>query len=386
MAHATFDVIVVGAGTMGAATCYELARRGVRVLGLERFDIPHSRGAHHGFSRLIRLAYFEHPDYVTLLARAYDNWERLERDTGEPTVFLTGGLYLGREDSELVAGSLRAARAYDLPHEMLDHAAVRQRFGQFHVPADMVGFFEMKAGFVSPARAMRGYVDQALRHGAELHGHEPVIDWDAKPSRVTVRTHRGTYEAGHVVFCGGAWTDQLVRDLGVPLTVTRQVLGWVWPRQPDAFALGRFPVWALDANPAGAFRGIHYGFPMVKQEPGLKIALHYPAETTDPDAVRRDVQPGDEATFRPMLASLLPEGDGPLLAVRTCLYTNSPDGHFIIDRHPAYGNVTVACGFSGHGFKFASVVGEVLADLAADGATTLPIGFLGLDRFGGAGA
>ncbi len=376
-----YDVIVVGVGTMGAATCYELARRGKRVLGLEQFDIPHTRGAHHGFSRLIRLAYFEHPDYVALLRRAYENWERLQSLTDQRLLFITGGVYIGLLDSELVAGSFRAAQEHDLPHELLDHAALRRRFPQFHVAKEMVGFYESQAGFVSPTDVMGTYVNQALRHGAELHGHEPIIGWEATDSHVVVRTSHAEYEAGRVVFCGGAWSAQLVRDLGVTLTVTRQVMGWVAPLRPELYELGRFPVWALDENRAGAFAGIHYGFPMTSREPGLKIALHNPAQPVDPDNVERLPIEGDEATFRPILRSLLPEANGPLLAIRTCLYTNSPDGHFIIDRHPKHENVILACGFSGHGFKFASVIGEALADLASDGDTRLPIGFLGLQRF-----
>ena len=194
-------------------------------------------------------------------------------------------------------------------------------------------------------------------------------------------TRRGTYHADKVVFSGGAWSSQLVRDLGVELVVTRQVLGWVWPRKPELFKLGTLPVWMIDASADGAY----YGFPMITLSPGLKLAWHGDLQPTDPNRVERNILPGDEATFRPGLERFIPLANGPVLAMRTCLYTNTPDQHFIIDHHPAHDRVVVAAGFSGHGFKFASVIGEVMADLATSGRTDLPIGFLGLSRFGKTG-
>lgn len=383
MSH-RYDVIVVGVGTMGASACWQLARRGARVLGLEQFDIPHAFGSASGFSRMIRLAYFEHPDYVALLRRAYDLWDQIERDSGQKVLHITGGLYLGRPDSELVGGSLGAAQKYELPHEMLDRAQLASRYAMFHLPDDFVGFFEKKAGFVIADRAVAVFADQALRHGAELRGREAVTGWRATSAGVQVQTQHASYEAKHAIFCGGAWSDRLVRDLGVKLIVTRQVLGWVWPRRPELFALGRFPVFAIDPALRGEFVGVYYGFPMMPDitgGPGFKIALHYPGAPTDPDSVERGALDGDVETFAPALRQYLPDADGPLLSLRTCLYTNSPDSHFIIDRHPAHANVTLACGFSGHGFKFASAIGEALADLAMHGRTELPIGFLSLKRF-----
>jgi sarcosine oxidase len=371
----TYDVIVIGVGTMGAAACCHLARRGARVLGLERFSIPHARGAHHGHSRVIRMAYFEHPDYVPLLGRAYHNWRQLERDSGQRILYQTGGLYLGRPDSEAIAGSLGAMKQHGLEHEELTRRQVLERFPMFRVPEGFVGLWEPVTGFVLPEQAVSSFAMQALEHGAELHGQEPVLDWS--PDGV-VRTSRGVYHGKQLVFCGGAWTNRLVQDLGVPLVVTRQVLGWVWPRNPELFALGRLPVWMIETGAGGQ----HYGFPMMPDRPGLKLALHLPASPTDPDAVVREPLPGDEATFRPVLRDFIPQADGPLLSLETCLYTNSPDSHFIIDRHPRHANVTLACGFSGHGFKFASVVGEVLADLALVGRTSLPISLFSLRRFG----
>jgi sarcosine oxidase len=373
-----FDVIVVGVGAMGSSACFELARRGVRVLGIERFDIPHALGSSHGQSRMIRMAYYEHPDYVPLLRRAYERWHELEQISGQKLLYLTGGVYIGPETGELVGGSLRSAREHGLSHELLDTAELRRRYPQFQVPQDWVALHEPNAGFLLPERVIATYAAAALRVGAQLHGRERVMEWKADERGVLVRTDRADYRADHLIFCGGPWASALIGDLGVKLTVTRQVLAWVWPRQPGQFALGRLPVWAIDHLDGT----LHYGFPMMEDVPGFKVAHHGPGTATDADQVARDPQPGDEDTFRPVLREMIPAADGPLLSMKVCLYTNSPDGHFIIDRHPHHPRSTIACGFSGHGFKFASVVGEILADFAMEGSTKLPAQFLQLSRLG----
>jgi sarcosine oxidase len=260
---------------------------------------------------------------------------------------------------------------------LLDAAELRRRFPQFHVPQDWVVVQEPAAGFLLPERVISAYTSAALRAGAELHGRERVVEWSAGDRDVVVRTDRAEYAARHLIFCGGPWSGCLIRDMGVQLVVTRQVLAWVWPREPEQFALGKLPVWAIDRLDGT----LHYGFPMMDDVPGFKVAHHGPGAATDPDCVARDPQPGDEETFRPILRLMMPAADGPVLSMKVCLYTNSPDGHFIIDRHPLHERVTIACGFSGHGFKFASVVGEILADLAMSGSTRLPAQFLQLRRF-----
>lgn len=362
---------------MGSSCCFQLARRGIRVLGLEQFDIPHALGSSHGASRMIRLAYYEHPDYVPLLRRAYELWDELQAICGQKLLYRTGGLYMGPPKGEIVGGSLRAAREHQLPHEVLDRDQIHGRFPQFQIPDQWVGLFEPEAGFLLPERVIAAYAQAALRAGAELQGREIVVDWNADLNGVLVRTNKGEYHAAHLIFCGGPWSGKLVRDLGVELTITRQVLGWVWPREPELFSLGRLPVWATDCGDGT----VHYGFPMMDDVPGFKVAHHSPGPATDPDRVAREPQPGDEETFRPVLRTMIPSADGPLLSMKVCLYTNSPDSHFIIDCHPHHERVTVACGFSGHGFKFASVIGEILADLAMQGSTKLPAQFLGLSRF-----
>jgi sarcosine oxidase len=373
-----FDVIVIGVGGMGSAACFHLARRGARVLGIERFNIPHDRGSSHGFSRMIRMAYYEHADYVPLLRRAWKLWEDLENETGQKILHATGGVYIGPRGSAFVERSRESAEQHGLPHQMLDATQLAAKCPQFFVPADYVALHETFAGLVIPERAISAHVDLAMKFGAEIHGNEQVLDWSEDVGGVTVRTDRGSYAADQLIVCGGAWSDRVVRDLGVALVVTRQVLGWVQPKRPRMFELGSMPVWAIDHLDGT----IHYGFPMLPDNPGVKVAHHWRGPRVDPDTIARDPQPGDEADFRGVLSRFIPEADGPLLSIRTCLYTNSPDGHFIIDRLPGHARVTVACGFSGHGFKFATVVGEALAELAMQGRSELPIGFLSFGRFG----
>jgi sarcosine oxidase len=371
-----FDAIVIGLGAMGASAACQLAARGARVLGLEQFDIPHALGSSHGFSRMTRMAYFEHPDYVMLLRSANRLWHRLESEGGQKLIYLTGGLYLGPAGGELVGGSLAAAKMHGLAHELIELDELRRRFPQFHVPENFVGFLDREAGFILPEKAIATFAGLALRRGAQLHGREPVLDWSADSAGVSVVTPRGTYRAATAIFCGGAWSERLVRGLGIPLRVTRQVMGWVWPKQPAMFELTRLPVWAVDHLDGT----IHYGFPMLPDSPGLKLAHHAPAQAADPTTVDRQITDADERTIRPFLQRFIPDADGPLLSMRVCLYTNSPDQHFLIDHHPENRNVVFACGFSGHGFKFAPVIGAALADLALTGKTTHPIKFLGCQR------
>lgn len=385
----TSDVIVIGVGSMGAATCWRLAARRVRVVGLEQFSIPHALGSQHGGSRMIRLAYFEHPDYVALLRKAYALWDQLALETGAAVLHRTGGLYLGRPDGALVGGSLRAAREHGLDHELLSARDVAMRFPQFRLPDDAAALWEPEAGYLVPEAAVAACAARALALGAELRAHERVVEWRVVPGGVEVRTDRAHYAAARLVITAGPWAARVVGSLGVPLRVTRQVVGWYAPRRPEQFTADRFPCWALDPAPASAYRGLCYGFPLSLPASGmlgLKAAWHAPGQDADPDTVDRAIHTDDLADVEATLAEYLPDAVGPLLAARVCLYTNSPDGHFLLDHLPSPGDagpprVALAAGFSGHGFKFASVVGEALAELALDGRSTLPIGFLSLRRF-----
>ncbi|MEM9252376.1 MAG: N-methyl-L-tryptophan oxidase [Planctomycetota bacterium] len=393
-----WDVIVIGVGSMGASACYQLARRGASVLGLEQMDTaPHELGAHHGHSRMFRLSYFEHADYVPLLRRAFDGWRELEQASGQRLMYTTGGVWAGRPDDPLVAGSLDAARRHGLEHEALSRPQLAERYPQLMIADDWSGLFEPKAGLIVPERAVSACVRLAEEHGARIITGQAVTDVAEDGALMRVATSDAAYSAKHVVFTAGAWT----RDIGVPLTVTRQVMGWVRPVHPDRLTPDALPCVALATAPGS----VHYGFPLIAPSgpsdptdadapalddpgvppPGLfKFAHHYQGPTTTPHTVDRQPKPDDADDFLPALQRFLPDAAGEVADVRICLYANSPDGHFIIDRHPRYapGKTTLACGFSGHGFKFVSVMGEVIADLALDGRTDQPIGFLGLSRFG----
>ena len=361
---------------MGVSTTLALANRGVRVLAMDKHSIPNTMGSSHGHSRAIRMGYYEHPDYVPLLRRAYDLWHQWEAASECQLLHMTSGLYMGAADSDLVSGSIRAAREHGLQHEVLSRDEIALRYPQFNLPDDFVAMHEAAAGLLLPELAISTAASRAERAGAELHANEPVIEWKVGSDGVEVRTTTCTYEAEKIVICGGAWSVRLLQNLDVCLKVTRQVVGWVEPVRPERFALGTFPTWALSA-PDG---NLYYGFPMLADNRGLKLGHHWHAQTTDADTVVREALPGDEDDFRPALTRFLPGADGPLKSIGVCLYTNSPDSHFIIDKHPEHDRVTFACGFSGHGFKFMPVIGEILADLALNGRTDLPIDFLRISR------
>jgi sarcosine oxidase len=385
-----FDYIIIGGGSMGSATAYHLAKRGQRVLLLEQFDFVHELGAHGGQSRLIRKAYFEHPDYVPLLQRAYENWASLEAETNEKVYFETGIVYFGEPNDGLLANIRHSAKTHDLKLEDWDLAQAKRQYPMFdNIPDDWECLFEPEAGFLLVEKCVRLYLKQALQHGAIVRAHERVYSWKVPEYKeegsnkyeVVVRTNKGIYGAKKIIFTAGAWTNELLQELNIPLKVTRQILGWVRPQNWSDFTLGKFPCWAVSDKEYE----LYYGMPILDEEDssgamGLKLGCHLHGLAVDPNTVRRTTNHLDEVTFRRGLEKYMPTANGDLLAMKTCLYTNSPDGHFIIDRHPQHEEVIFACGFSGHGFKFASVIGEILADLAIDGETKQPIDFLKLDR------
>ncbi len=373
-----FDVIVIGQGVMGAATSWQLARRGVRVLGLEQFSVPNVRGSSHGQSRMIRLCYYEHPDYVPLLRRAYTLWEELEQESARKTLYVTGGVYAGRAESEFVAGALRSAQKHHLPHEMLSHSELASRYPQLTLPDDHVALYEPAAGFILADLAVSTFAELALRHGGEIHGHESVVSWEESDDGVIVTTDRDTYRARKLVVCAGPWASHMLEGLGVRLRVTRQPLGWFWPKDPGQFDVGQLPVWAVGQDDGSLF----YGFPLLPGSPGLKLGHHKEGAELIPGDATDAPRPEDEAPLRSALERFMPMASGPLLSMRMCRYTSSPDSHFILDLAPGSRNVMVACAFSGHGFKFGPVIGEILADMALSGSTDLPASFLGVSRFG----
>lgn len=374
--NCNFDVIVLGVGGMGSAACFELARRGRRVLGLEQFPLVHSRGSSHGQTRIIRTAYYEHPGYVPLLRRAWDRWYELEQLTGRHLLTECPCLNVGMPGSELVEGVQASVREHSLSALTISGDEVPRWFPAFRFPADCIAVLEQAAGFLYVEECVRAHIDSAVSLGAEIHAEEPVREWKAIGNGVTVTTDQGTYHAAKLVVTAGAWATRLLADLGVPLAVMRQTLLWfdVGSRAAE-FRRGRFPIFIADM-PGGPF----YGLPAIDRF-GLKVARHYGApELPNPDGVNWDIVEADVAAMRPLLDTYIP-GLGPLTKGQVCMYTVTPDKHFVIDVHPRFPQVAVACGFSGHGFKFATVVGEVLADLADTGTTPHDIGMFRAKRF-----
>lgn len=370
---------------MGSAAAAQLAARGQRVLGLEQFDFAHDRGSSHGASRVIRLAYFEHPSYVPLLLRAYELWTQLEHDTNRSLLTLTGGLMVGRPESEVVSGSLCSAETHGLPYEMLNSAEIRRRFPPL-TPADGdVALYETRAGVLRAEASVHAFQERATLHGADLRSRERVLGWLAKPDEggVVVQTTQETFEARHLVLTPGAWASAMFDLPALPLTVERQVLFWFAPvGGVSIFAPGRFPIYIWDIGNETQF----YGFPSIVGPPfGVKVAFFRSSadNVVLPDAVNRTVSTEEVEAMRAVLASRLPSvATGGLVQTVTCLYTLTPDHHFVVGRHPVHSQVTIASPCSGHGFKFASVIGEIIAELAIDGTTRHDISLFVPARFG----
>jgi sarcosine oxidase len=372
----TYDAVVIGQGITGSAALYHIARRGARVLGLERFEPGHDRGASHGKTRIIRLGYFEHPSYVPLVRRAYALWRDLEHASGERLLHVTGIAEIGRPDSVLVAGTLASSRLHGLPHQLLSANEFMRRYPVFDLAEDFVAVFQPEGGFLEAEPAVHAHSRLAVSAGAQLRANERVLAVEPVGGGVRVATESGAVEAAVAVVAAGPWTMSLLPGLPVPLRPTRQAMIFVEPREPELFAPERFPVFMLETA-----QGIHYGFPLHGAD-GVKLAKHHHAdETVDPERFERGVLPADETMIREVIARHLPAADGRLLSAKTCLYTMAPDGDFVIDRLPGAPQIIVAAPCSGHGFKFAPVVGEILADLALRGETGHDIGRFRLSRF-----
>ncbi|HEV8253352.1 MAG TPA: N-methyl-L-tryptophan oxidase [Vicinamibacteria bacterium] len=369
------EVIVAGLGAMGSAAAWQLARRGRRVVGFDRYAPPHMLGSTHGRSRIIREAYFEHPGYVPLLRRAYENWADLERESGRRLLRQTGGLMAGPETGVLFSGARRSAREHALPHEVLAAGEIRRRFPGFTPPEDTIGLFEPRAGMLAPEASVEAALDLARRHGAELRTNEPVLSWRADGRGVEVTTAEGTHRAARLILSAGPWLPSLLGALGRPLQVERQLFHWFEPAQtPELFGPDRCPVAVWEYAPDRIFATQ----PDVGD--GMKAGIHHEGETTDPDHVRREPTAEDESAMRRLVERYMPAAAGRLREARVCLYTNTPDHHFVIDVHPDHPQVIVASPCSGHGFKFASVVGEILADLATEGRSRFDLAPFSLSR------
>lgn len=371
----SFDVIVLGAGGMGSAACFELARRGLKVLALEQFGLVHDRGSSHGHTRIIRTAYAEHPAYVPLARRAFERWYELEQLTGRHLLTECPCLNAGPPVSEHVEGVRASVRAHKLDAEELSGDEINRRYPAFRFPTEYRGVIERAAGFLLVEECVRAHLDIATSLGAEIHAEEPVREWKAVGSGVEVTTDRGTYRAAKLLVTAGAWATKLLADIGIPLRVMRQTLLWFdTGSQAHLFRRDTFPLFIADV-PGTPF----YGLPAIDPN-GLKVARHYGApEQPTPDGVEWNLADTDVSALRPLVDQFLP-GLGGFTKGQVCMYTVTPDRHFVIDTHPGFPQVIVACGFSGHGFKFASTVGEILADLAQFGSTRHDIGLFRAGR------
>jgi sarcosine oxidase len=370
------DILVIGTGGVGSAALRHLAGRGLRVLGIDRFPGGHDRGSSHGHSRIIRLAYLEHSDYVPLLRRAYDLWAELERQQGESLLLRTGLLEVGPPTGPTIRGVLAAASRHRLAVEELSPDECRRRFPGFVVPEASAAVFEAEAGVLRVERCVLAHLEQARRAGAATVFGETVLGWTASPGAVEVTTDRNVYRAAALVIAAGAWAGPMLGSLGIPLQVRRKHLHW-YPGPTEAYATERGCPAFLYETEDGEFYGIPAfdGF-------GLKAGEHSGGSAVaDPLVDDRSVEIEDRCRVEAFLDAHLPRLGRPASDHRTCFYTMSPDRHFVIDRHPEHANVAFAAGLSGHGFKFTGVLGEALADLVTTGRTDLPIGFLGLGRF-----
>src|SRR5581483_1736281 len=372
-AMTSFDVAVIGAGATGSAALYALARRGLRVLGLEQFRAGHNRGSSHGVSRIIRYGYYEHPSYVPLVRHADAQWHAIEQGSGRTLRHRTGILEIGTLDATLIRGTLASSREHGLAHDVLDAGEVMRRFPAFQIPSDFIGVLQPDGGWLEVEPSIHALLDLAkaaraqLREGVRVRGLEP------NNRGVRIIMDDGSIETRSVIVAAGPWMRAFVPDL--PLRVTRQVVGWFDPLEPQLFAPERFPIFMLETH-----HGIHYGFPLHVQ--GLKIAKHFHSnEAVDADRVDRTISRKDEATMREAIAEHLPAANGALRRATPCLYTMTPDGDFILDRLPQHPQIVVASPCSVHGFKFAPVIGEILANLATGKATAHDISRFRIGRF-----
>jgi sarcosine oxidase len=360
----TYDAIVIGVGGMGSATLFHLARAGCKVLGIEQFGIPHDRGSSHGSTRIIRMAYSEGSEYVDLVRSAYEYWRELEALSGESILHITGGLDIGPEGSWTIEGSRKSCLEHDLAFEELDASEVNRRFPGYRLPESLRAIHQPDGGYVLCELAVKTYAEAARAHGAEVRPNEPVVAWQRDGEGVRVETSAGVYSSARLVLTAGPWAGKLAPALLPVCKPERQVLLWTDPLEAAPFDPARFPVFNMEAP-----EGRYYGFPNHRGE-GFKIGrYHHLEQAADPDRVDRGCHPEDEAILRKGIAAYFPLANGPARRMTTCLFTNSPDEHFILDRYPGESNVTVAAGFSGHGFKFCSVIGKVMADLCLEGRT-----------------
>jgi sarcosine oxidase len=371
------DVIVVGLGAHGSSAACHLARRGLKVIGFDTHRPPHMLGSSHGGSRIIRQAYSEGPFYVPLMLRSYELWEDLQERTGSELFRITGGLWIGDTLGKGTAGIRKSAEQYDLPIDVLTPEQVHERFPVLHPNEHMEATFDPRAGGISPEKAVQAHLDEAIKAGADLHFDEPVTRW--RPDRdggiVQVETGLGTFEAKQLVFTAGAWLPELVSKLKLPIWIERQVLFWLEPRaNADAFKPESMGNHGWEYEPGHSF----YAQPDYGE--GVKVALHHDGAASHPDRLDREVTAEDERALREQIERYVPDLNGRLLNSAACMYTDTPDLHFLIDFHPGHKNILLVSPCSGHGFKFSAVMGEIVADMVTEGRSKFDLSQFGVQR------
>ncbi|HET8522834.1 MAG TPA: N-methyl-L-tryptophan oxidase [Thermomicrobiales bacterium] len=369
-----YATIIIGGGTMGTAAAWELGKRGERALVLEQFGHVHTNGSHSGQTRVIRHPYAEGADYIPLVLRADDLWVELEQITDQVLLHRVGGLELAAPGYHHAERARASAAEHSVPFEWIDADEVQSRWPTFRIPAGWQAGFGPRSGFLAVEPGLRAMAAEARKMNVEIREYEPVLGWGASAEGVWVDTHRGRSTADRLIITAGAWADKVLAELGLPFTVLRKVLWWLEVEEPERFAPERFPVFVTDSD-----FGEIYGFPIFGQ-PGFKIAVHSGGIPTTTESVNRTADDREKAEVVPAAQAFFPGVTGRVVNRAVCLYTNTPDGHFIIDRHPEWPNVVIGAGFSGHGFKFAPAIGEHLVNLAYDTAAQ-PYSILALDRF-----
>jgi len=371
-----YDVIVIGTGGAGGGAVFHLARRGAKVLGVDRFSAAHDRGSSHGQTRIIRQAYFEHPDYVPLLRRAYELWDELEALSGKHLFHRIGLVEIGRPDGPILQGILESARRYDLEVESIAQDEFHNRWPMLRMPDGCTGVFEAAAGFLLVEECVRAHLDAAQQAGAELQTGVAVESWRADGDGFRVETDRGSFSADRLIITAGAWAPQLLSDLGVNLEVRRKSLFWC-ACPDDRYDIGSGCPGFFYELPGG----VYYGFPRL-DERGVKLAEHSGGRVLDdPLSVDRGIDPQEQTRIEGFARECLPGLSNRRTDHAVCMYTMTPDEHFLLGTHPRHPRLAFAAGLSGHGFKFTTVLGEALADLALEGKTELPISFLDPARF-----
>ncbi len=370
----TFDIMVAGLGANGSSALYHLAKTNQRIIGIDKFTPPHTHGSSHGESRIIRQAYYEDPIYVPLLKEAYKCWNELEQASNKELFLRTGGLMLGPAHAEVVAGSKLSADSHDIPYEYLDAPGIRQRFPAFHATGDTAGILEKEAGILYPEPCIETFLQLAAEKGAAIHYNESIQHIDPKPGDIRVTTSGNTYIVKKLILSIGAWTSRLIPELNLPLSVRRQTLHWFADnKNQKIYTPDHMPIYIWEYAPDKMF----YGFPDIGT--GIKIARHHGGYPIDPDNLEQKVTNEEIQEVADLAGTYL--GIDPVYKrSAVCMYTNTPDGHFIIDHHPQHKNIVIASPCSGHGFKFSSLTGRLLSDMALDKDPGFDLSPFSIDR------